>query len=124
MSRARWMALPAVTVAVAAVVLWWPHIRDETFVLLGSRAEGAGWYGAWSGFFGAIQPTLAGTAVLIWWHHTCHHSPWCLRWGKYEAAGGIFRLCAVHHPDMQGTRPHRDLIHRLHREHQERRAGK
>lgn len=113
----RTAALAVAVLAVLSLVTWWPHVRNEFFVLLGSRSEGAGWYGAWSGFFGAIQPTLAGTAALIWYHHTCHNSPWCLRWGKYEAAGGLFKLCRHHHPDLQGERPHCDLIRRMHAEH-------
>lgn len=96
---------------------WWPEIRNEFFVLLGSRNESGGWYGFHSGFGGAAYVTIVPATALFYYHHTCHESPWCLRWGKYPAAGGLFKLCHVHHPDLQGARPHHDLIRRLHREH-------
>lgn len=116
-SKWRYLAFPLSIAAVWAIVYGWPAIRNETFVLLGSRYEAGAWYGVWSGFFGAIQPTLAGTAILLWYHHTCHAGPWCLRWGKYEAAGGVFRLCRHHHPDLKDHEgPRHDLIAKLHAE--------
>ena len=117
MRRARWPVIWLLLAASAAcTAIWWPHVRNEFFVLLGSRNEAGGWYGFHSGFGGAAYTSLIPAIAVLYWHHTCHHSPWCLRWGKYEAAGGLFRLCRVHHPDLLGIRPHRDLIHRLHRE--------
>jgi hypothetical protein len=89
-------------------------------VLLGSRNEAGGWYGFNSGASGATYVSIIPALALLYFHHTCHAHPLCLRWGKYEAAGGVFKLCAVHHPDMQGTRPRLDLIHRMHREHLDR----
>lgn len=77
------------------------------------------WYNFWSGVGGSF---LVGALVytLAWYaRHTCHDSPRCLRYGRYPAAGGLFRLCRHHHPDLRGQRPRRDLIARLHREHQE-----
>jgi len=74
-------------------------------------------YDFWSGVSGSF---LVGLSVFLgtWYlHHTCHDSWRCFRWGKYEAAGGMFRLCRHHHPDLRGQRPHRELIERLHREH-------
>jgi hypothetical protein len=81
------------------------------------------WYNFWSGVAGSF---LVGAVVVgsSWYlNHTCHDSWRCLRYGRYEAAGGMFRLCRHHHPDLKGTRPHRELIARLHREHQERLAS-
>lgn len=116
--RLRWMTLLALVLLALACVTWWPHIRNEFFVIAGNRNEAGGWYGYWSGQAGGLRvfewPVIIG---LLYWHHTCHESPWCLRWGKYPAAGGLFKLCAFHHPDLQGARPHHDLIRRLHREH-------
>jgi hypothetical protein len=112
----------AILAAVAAVCLlagYWPHVRDEWFVLNGNRNESGGWYGWWSGVGGSVPDLAIITGALAWYlHHTCGDHPSCLRWGKYPAAGGLFRLCHVHHPDLQGQRPRRELIHRLHREHQ------
>jgi len=124
MSRARWMTLPVVAVAAVALATWWPHVRNEFFVLLGSRNEAGGWYGFNSGAAGAFYMSVVPAALIFYWHRTCHNSPWCLRLGKYEAAGGVFRLCRHHHPDLAGKRPRGDLIARMHREHQERTAGK
>src|SRR5271154_1486529 len=112
-SKARTAAAAPVLLAVLACIRWWPHVRDEFFVLSGSRNEPGGWYGFHSGLGGAAYVSVIPAVLILYWHHTCHHSPWCLRWGKYAAAGGMFRLCASHHPDLGGQRPHRDLIARL-----------
>lgn len=117
--------IPFAPIAVLAVtgvtVANWPHVRSEFFVILGNRNETGGWYGWWSGNAGGLQLfQWAAIAMFLYWHRTCHGSPWCLRWGKYPAAGGTFRLCRHHHPDLQGTRPHRELIHRMHAEWRQR----
>lgn len=125
MGRAGWLARGAALFVgppvLAACVLWWPHVRDEWFVITGNRDEAGGWYGWWSGQAGGLQVIeWAALGALVYWHHTCHDSPWCLRLGKYPAAAGVFRLCRHHHPDLQGARPHRELIHRMHAEHKAR----
>jgi hypothetical protein len=77
-------------------------------------------YDFWSGVSGSF---VVGVIVfIVTWYlgQTCHDSWKCLRRGKYEAAGGMFKLCRHHHPDLKGRRPHRELIHRLHAEHLER----
>lgn len=73
-------------------------------------------YDFWSGVSGSFLVGLVVFGGTWYLHHTCHESWRCLRWGKYEAAGGTFRLCRHHHPDLRGQRPRRDLIERLHRE--------
>ncbi len=113
--------LPAVVAAaVVPVILRWPQVRNEFFVILGNRDEAGGWYGFHSGFGGAAYVSIVPALAVFYYHHTCHDSPWCLRWGKYPAAGGLFHTCAKHNPDLQGQKPHRELIHRMHREHLER----
>lgn len=110
--------LAVLAALVYACAVWWPHVRDEFFVIAGNRDEAGGWYGWWSGNAGGLQIfEWAAIGCLVYWHHTCHDSPRCLRLGKYPAAGGLFRLCRHHHPDLQGERPRRELIHRMHREH-------
>lgn len=103
------------------IILYWPHVRNELFVLSGARDEAGGWYGFHSGIGGAAYVSVIPAGAVLYWHSTCHASPWCLRHGKYEAAGGMFKLCQYHHPDMKdhvGSRL--ELIHRLHSEHKER----
>jgi hypothetical protein len=111
---ARASAVIAVAVAAWALAAWWPKARNEFFVLLGSRNESGGWYGFHSGVGGSLYLSLVPAAFLVWYHRTCHASPLCLRWGKYEAAGGVFRLCRRHHPDMEGQRPHQDMVREMH----------
>jgi hypothetical protein len=91
------------------------------FWFTGARNESGTAYGLLSGAGGAIPDVMLPAGALAWWwHHTCHDSPRCLRWGRYPVAGGLFKTCARHHPDLQGQRPRRELIHRMHREHLER----
>jgi hypothetical protein len=115
--RLRWLTAFILAAVIVTAWAWWPQVRDEFFVITGNRDEDGGYYGFWSGFAGGVRvfewPVII---AVLYWHHTCHHGPWCLRWGKYPAAGGMFRLCHVHHPDLQGEKPHPDLIRRLHRE--------
>lgn len=74
-------------------------------------------YSFWSGVAGSFLVGVI-TFLLLWYlHHTCRDSWKCWRVGRYPAAGGTFRLCRHHHPDLRGQRPHRELIARLHREH-------
>ena len=54
--------------------------------------------------------------------YNCHY-PGCWRVGNHPAADGQFSLCYLHHPDYQGKKPTRELIHRLHQEHLERQAA-
>jgi hypothetical protein len=82
------------------------------------------WYNLYSGFGGSVPDVMIPATCLAWWyHHTCHDSWKCLHWGRYPAAGGMFRLCRQHHPDLMGQRPHRELIRQLHREHTARMAS-
>lgn len=74
-------------------------------------------YSFWSGIAGSFLVGIAGFILLWYIHHTCQGSPWCWRVGKYQAAGGTFRVCRKHHPDLKGTRPRQHLIDRLHREY-------
>jgi hypothetical protein len=79
-----------------------------------------GWYNFWSGIAGSFIIAVVAWFFGYYIHHTCQDHPWCLRWGKYEAAGGLFKVCHKHHPKMAGQRPHRAMIARLHKEHEDR----
>jgi hypothetical protein len=74
-------------------------------------------YDFWSGVSGSFLSAAIAVGVSWYVSHTCHDSWRCLRYGRYSAAGGTFKLCRHHHPDLRGQRPHRVLIERLHREY-------
>ena len=76
----------------------------------------------WAGIAGSFLVNLAVFSLGWYAHHTCHDSWRCWRWGKYPAAGGLFRTCWKHHPESDGSpRPRRDALHRLHAEWRDRR---
>lgn len=77
------------------------------------------WYNLHSGFGGSIYLAAAVGGPAWYYHRTCHDRPMCLRWGKYEAAGGMFRYCHKHHPEfdyLHGKKPTREDRHRMHYE--------
>jgi hypothetical protein len=98
---------------------WLVHVTGCDYGLPYGRF---GFYNFWSGVAGSFLVNMIAVFALFYYHRTCQDHPLCLRWGKYPAAGGLFKVCHRHHPDLQGTRPHRELIHRLHREHLDRQA--
>ena len=79
-------------------------------------------YYFWSGVAGSFLVNIITFLLIFYVHNTCHDSRRCLRWAKYPAAGGVFKLCRHHHPDLKGERPHRELIRRMHAEHKARTA--
>lgn len=95
------------------------HPPAASLYLTGAGSETRPIYGFWSGFGGTL---IFSAAVLFppWYYrHTCHDHFSCLRWGKYSAAGGIFKTCKVHYPDQpKNGESHRDWLHRLHRKYQ------
>jgi hypothetical protein len=42
---ARTAAFAVAVLAVLALITWWPKVRNEFFVVAGSRNEAGGWYG-------------------------------------------------------------------------------
>jgi hypothetical protein len=95
-----------------AVLHWLSHITGCDYGLPYGHFS---WYNLYSGFAPDIVMPLA---VLAWfYHHTCQAHRACFRWGKYPAAGNLFRTCHRHHPDLKGERPHHELIARLHEQH-------
>jgi hypothetical protein len=80
---------------VVCLLLWyWPHVRDEFFVLAGSRNETGGWYGFHSGIGGAAYIAVFPAMILFYWHHTCHVAR-CLRPGRHRVDGTPW--CNRHH---------------------------
>jgi hypothetical protein len=113
-------AWPPLLLAVYYLAIGWAvyHPPPLVLYLTGASREAGPIYGFWSGFGGSLLFSAAVLFPLWYYQHTCHDSFSCLRWGRYPAAGGIFKLCHRHHPDFAGQRPHRDLIRTLHRKYQ------
>jgi hypothetical protein len=129
----KWRAIMVaglICAALAVIVLWAIHSRQAGSWLqvhTGTINESGPYYGFWSGFgsdleeFGILGAIGAGIYQLFK-KYNCHE-PGCWRVGQHPAAGGQFLLCYRHHPDYQGKKPTRELIHQLHREHLEREAA-
>jgi hypothetical protein len=84
--------------AVVAAVIFWRHIRNEFFVLLGSRNEAGGWYGFNSGAGGAFYMAAIPSLLLLYWHHSCHVAA-CFLPGRHVVDGT--RWCNRHHLDAR-----------------------
>lgn len=91
-----WRSLALLTAAaVVFLAAWyWPHVRNEFFVLLGNRNEAGGWYGFNSGTGGAFYMSIIPAGALLYWHHTCHITL-CLRPGRHRVDGSPW--CNRHH---------------------------
>jgi hypothetical protein len=89
--------------AVAHFVTYWT----------GQDLESGGKYGAWSGFWGAIQPTLIATGLIVYWRTSCHHRG-CWLPARHPSADGSLKLCRFHHPDIRGRKVTAGLIRELH----------
>lgn len=79
---------------------------------------GGPWYLFWSGVAGSFLVNITAVFLLFYWHRTCHAGR-CWRLAKFPAAGGMFKVCRHHHPDLKGTRPqarHIAVLHRAWRE--------
>jgi hypothetical protein len=96
------------------------HLISHLFGL--DNASGPA-YLFWSGIAGSFLVNLATFVLVLYVHHTCQDSWRCLRWGKYPAAGGMFKVCRHHHPDLRGIMPRRGHIAALHQAWREGRPG-
>jgi hypothetical protein len=98
----RGLAALAALFVLFEVHLYWPQLRNEIFVIIGSRNETGGWYGLWSGFAGGVRVfewfVILG---LIWWHHQCSVSR-CYWYARRTTAAGE-RACWKHHPTPKRT---------------------
>ena len=92
---------------IPAVARWW------VTTITGQDAEAQGRYGAWSGFWGALQPTLILTGLALYWRTSCHHTG-CWLPGKHPTADGSTKLCRFHHPDIRGRKLTAEVIQELH----------
>jgi hypothetical protein len=117
----RWVAPLIGLWLLAFIVIWHNHIWYWIEVHTGTNDESGTYYGFWSGFGSDLGEYVILGAVFnglyLHWRHINCHDPKCWRIGRYQAAGGQYKLCHHHHPDLMGQRPTRELIHRHHREH-------
>ncbi len=106
---------------VHAVLNWLYHV-------LGFKGSGA-WYGSWSGWFADVT-IIGGMCLLMGWAFVAMivglrklncHAPGCWRLGHHDAAGGLYKLCRHHHPDVPAVL-HIEHIHAAHEAHLRRSA--
>lgn len=60
------------------------------------------WYDFWSGIAGSFIVGLAAFAVGWYFRSQCHVRR-CYRLGRHRVAGGTFKVCRKHHPDIPGN---------------------
>jgi hypothetical protein len=117
----RWLLPVAALWLLAFIIIWHGRIWWWIEIHTGTVNESGPYYGFWSGFGSDLGEYVILGAVLngiyVHWKNVNCHDPHCLRIGLYQAAGGQYRLCRHHHPDLMGSRPTLGLIHRHHREH-------
>lgn len=124
MKRARGpLLILAVGTVLCLLLEYWAHVRNEFFVLAGSRNETGGWYGFHSGLGGAAYLSLPIFLAAFWWHHQCHVHR-CYWYARRTTAAGE-RACWKHHPEAKRTvqdlhaAHHEAILARLHREHRQ-----
>jgi hypothetical protein len=95
----------------------WHWLLHLYYTVSGANNEAGPTYGSWSGIMGGLQVLeWLALGILVYYHHTCHWSPWCLRWAHHPLAGGTYKVCSKHHPDHKdGRRPRGERLHELHR---------
>ena len=129
--RWRLVGVAGLCLLVAATIVAWvlraSVVNQWLAVHTGTNDLSGPYYGFWSGFgsdlaeLGILGAIGTGVYQLVK-KYNCHE-PGCWRVGTHPAAGGQFLLCYRHHPDFKGTRPTRDVIVRMHREHAEHQAA-
>lgn len=123
-----WLAAAAVILGAFLIFQWNAthfHLGSWLQVHTGTVNEPGPYYGFFSGFGSdlgeyAILTSIASGIILTARRHNCHVTG-CLWIGRYEVAGGTYKVCGKHHPDpavrdKHVTREHVTLAHRKHLE--------
>lgn len=79
---------------------WWHffvHVTGEDF---GTSYGKWVWYNFWSGIAGSFIVAVFASGAIWWKAYSCHRAWWCFRHGAHPAAGGAYKLCWKHHPDI------------------------
>jgi hypothetical protein len=119
----RVVTLVSIMIALAFLILvicYWTDSAHWFLRYTGADAEGATWYGFWSGFGGAIPDFLIlGSIITVYRHHNCHVKG-CPRLGK-PVEGTPYLACPVHHPAHHGDKRSvsADVINLAHKAHLE-----
>jgi hypothetical protein len=117
--------IPAACVAFG---LWWPYGGQHWLAVhTGTVNEPGPYYGFWSGFGSdlgeyVIVAGLLSNAALLFRHINCHVKG-CPRIGRFELAGGEYKVCGHHHPGFDTRHPTLDHMWQRHLEHRARTGG-
>jgi hypothetical protein len=97
MSRARWLALPVVTVLGWAADYMYAHPYGDRFAIgIWPVPQGTPWtYQLESGFVPALTVVSLVTLLGGAWHHVNCHQSGCARIGKHKVDGTPW--CSLHH---------------------------
>lgn len=108
------------------LIFRWDQAYHWVYIHTGMGGTGV-YYGFWSGFGSDLGEYVIVSSVFsgIWMHYqhiNCHNRegwlPWgCWRLGKYSAAGGQYKLCHKHHPDLMGEHPSMAIMNLHHQQH-------
>jgi hypothetical protein len=116
---------------VALATVWFIYWHGQGFLAVqtGTRCGSTGvQYCYWSGF-GSVFPWVllgSGGVLAVLYLHARHincHQPGCWRVGRFNLAGGEFRVCGKHHPGWEGKHPTRAHLLARHHEHEARSAA-
>jgi len=76
-------------------------------------------YQFWSGIAGCFVSLGLLSGLITAYRHINCHAPWCPRRGIHPAAGGQFKLCRKHHPDLPDKKPDLREIYKIHDDHKQ-----
>jgi hypothetical protein len=86
---------------------FWHWVQEVLGLNYGLPGHTVRWYNWGSADGSIILPpliTLAGLAVLFWWHNRCHETTCHWRVGKHEFKDDdnnvTYKLCKKHHPAL------------------------
>lgn len=91
------------------------HPLEEFAKVFGVGSSANGWtYSFWSGFGSCLA--YFGAIGMAWRHLNCH-AKGCWRLGRHPIAGGKYKVCHRHHPDITSRSMPVDELHAMHADH-------
>lgn len=128
-----WTTIAGILIAAFLIFQWNAshfHLGYWLQVHTGTVNEPGPYYGFWSGFGSDIGEytiivTMSSGIIMAARRRNCHHEgcPWI---GRYQVAGGQFKVCRRHHPDPAVRNKHVTMehLHFVHAAHQENLRGR